>query len=61
MGAQGLAKKFKCPTVTNTAAARAEQEKKAAAAAKLVKKAGQPLPADETWMEDVDWNVDDSF
>lgn len=57
----GLTKKFKCPTVTNTAAAKAEQDKKAAAAAKLNTRAGQPLPADEAWMEDVDWNVDDSF
>lgn len=61
MTAPGLSKKFKCPTITNTAAARAEQEKKAAAAAKLVQRAGQPLPAEEAWMEDMDWNVDDSF
>lgn len=57
----GLTKKFKCPTITNTAAAKAEQDKKAAAAVKLNTRAGQPLPADEAWMEDVDWNVDDSF
>lgn len=57
---QALNRKFKCPTITNTAAAKAEQEKKAAAAAKLVKQAGQPLPANEAWMEDMDWN-DDSF
>lgn len=59
MNGAGLAKKFKCPTITNTAAAKAEQDKKAAAAAKLVKRAGQPLPPDEAWMEEVDF--DDSF
>lgn len=57
MPSAGLTKAFKCPTVTNATAAKAEQDKKAATAAKL-KLAGQPLPADEAWMEDMDWDGD---
>jgi hypothetical protein len=54
-----LTKKFKCPTILNTAAAKAEKERKAAATAKAASRVAQPLPAHEAWMEDLDW--DESF